>query len=97
MLARLLVMACLGATDAALAQNYPAKPMRMIVPYPADAPTLLHATSRTVGSAESYSGGYGRVRRSRCAPRVLVGAILLARFVPACAVVFTPPDFFAAS
>jgi hypothetical protein len=67
MLARLLVMACLGATDAALAQNYPAKPMRMIV------------------------------RRSRCAPRVLVGAILLARFVPACAVVFTPPDFFAAS
>jgi tripartite-type tricarboxylate transporter receptor subunit TctC len=43
MLARLLVMACLGATDAALAQNYPAKPMRMIVPYPAGGGTDIAA------------------------------------------------------
>jgi tripartite-type tricarboxylate transporter receptor subunit TctC len=78
--ARLIVAVTLLAAQAALAQSYPVRPIRLIVPYPAGGPTDF--VGRTVGQKLTQFLGQQVVVDNRPGAGTIIGSELVARAAP---------------
>jgi len=75
---RLLLVACVTATSVALAQDYPVKPVRLIVPYPAGGP--VDAVGRML--VQQFTLGQPVVVESRSGAGGSLGAEVVAKSAP---------------